>query len=243
MDMKYAALILIILASVRAHAVEFGNFVHVSGRAEIEVLSDQAYLICGVTKVHKRIDTAVARSARISEAILRIAGAYGIDKSDISTEITELQKEYHNNKDTSTYVGIKSQTIFGIKLRKIDSVSRFVNEMYAAGMNDFRHIEFSYSKQDSLMRMAGDLAMSDALGNAKAMVKHQGREIGKLLAASYEKPDDFDVSVDTRLDDLLGGLYGGDSRVPGKAMLIEYLKFIPKKIKVESKVFAKYELK
>lgn len=228
--------------TVSAFAAEPANFVNVSGRAEIEVVPDQAFVTCGVNALRKRMDSAVAHSSKVSESIFAISRKYGIDKSDIGTELSELRKEYRVDRDTSTYLGILSQHIYLIKVRNIDSISRFINEMHAHGMNELRNITFTYSKEDSLKRVVSEMAMADALANAKSLVRNQGRTVGKLISASYEKPEGFDVRAEGRFD-RMGALWGGEAGPAHRNMTVEYLKILPKKIRVPLTVFAKYEIK
>ena len=105
----YAFLALLISSAALAADIPF--FVNVSGKSEWLAQPDTAYIICGVSTVHAKPDSAVARTSRRSKVLLAIAGKYGIDKSGIATEINLLEKEYRNNKDTATYLGVKSESL------------------------------------------------------------------------------------------------------------------------------------
>lgn len=231
------------LCLVSVSAAGTDEFVNVSGMAEMEAYPDEVRIRCGVTKVHKKLDSAVAHTSRVSKTLLKIAESFGIDKADIGTEISELRREYRNSQDTATYLGIKSELIYSIKVRGVDSISRIINTLYASGMNDLRDISFSHSNQDSLKRVLTETAMAHALENAKAMVKNQGRKVEKLISASYEMPGDFSVNTRGSVGDLLGGYWGGDAGAPGSRLEIEYLKILPKKIRMSVQVYAKYAIK
>jgi uncharacterized protein YggE len=218
------------------------KFVNIYGESKIRIYPDQAILTCGVSSVNKKADVSAKKAAKVTENILRICRKYGVDPKDISTKTTEIKKDYRNDQDTTTYLGIKARTIFEIRLANIDSITVLANELYRNGMNEFEAVEFATSKEDSAKKAASQNAMKDAYENAKCLLKAQGKEVGELLSVSFDKPEDFDQKEKSKIDDLLGGLWLGEEG-PGDKDMLEYLKIMPRKIAIEAKVYAKYSIK
>lgn len=220
------------------------EFVNVSGKGSIKVFPDQVILSFGVSKIDKKVDSAVGATSRVANKLTSICKAYGIKDKEIETQSNSLERAYKTNHDTTTYLGIKSEVIYDVTLSKVDSVNALLNALYRNGMNEFRGFVFGHTRQDSLKRAASRLAIRDAFENASVLAETSGRKIKTLSNASYEKPEDFSFRPQTRHEGFWSGAQAGMGEISvDRGFDLEYFKIRPGFLVFEIEVFAKYELK
>lgn len=231
-----------ILLHVSLAAAGKDEFVNVSGKGSIKVSPNQVLLSLGVSRIDKKVDSAVAATSRVADKLVSICKSFGISENQIETQTNTLERAYKTSADTTTYLGIKSEIIYNITLSPVDSVNALLNALYRNGMNEFLGFRFGHGKQDSLKRAASRLAIRDAFENATALAETSGRKIKTLLNASYEKPSDFSFRPNVRREsfgyDMNMGADAGNKEVD-----LEYFKIKPGILEFEIEVFAKYELK
>jgi uncharacterized protein YggE len=217
------------------------EFINVSGKGSVQIFPDQVTLTFGVSQVDKKLDSAVGKVSKVANNLIAICKSYRIEDKYIETVSNSLERAYKNDRDTATYLGIKSEIIYEVVLFQIDSVNSLLNKMYRNGMNDFRGFSFSYTKQDSLKRIASEIAIKDAYSNANVLAVSSGKKIKGLLNASYEKPEDFSFRPQTRHEGLWAG--AGMGSLYGKQNVdLEFFKIKPGLLNFEIEVFAKYEI-
>jgi uncharacterized protein len=218
------------------------EFVNVSGKGSVKAYPNLVTLTFGVNKIDKRLDTAVGTTTKVANKLLAICRNYGVDERDLETVSNSLERAYKNDRDTTTYLGIKSEIIYRVKMKNVDSVNVLVNTMYRNGLNEFRGFSFGHSQQDSLKRLASILAIKDAFENANALANNSGKKIKGLLNASYEKPEDFSFQPQTRHEGVWAGAGMGDYW-GSRSFDLEFFKIKPGILNFEIEVFAKYEIK
>lgn len=217
------------------------EFVNVSGKGTIRVYPDQVLLSMGVSRIDKKVDSAVATTSRVANKLVSICKSFGIGEKQIETQTNTLERAYRTSVDTTTYLGIKSEVCYNITLSPVDSVNSLLNALYRNGMNEFLGFRFGHSNQDSLKRAASRLAIRDAFENASALAETSGRKIKTLLNASYEKPGDF--SFRPNVGHELGYSMGMGAPEGKPPIDLEYFKIKPGLLDFDIEVFAKYELK
>lgn len=120
--------------------------------------------------------------------------------------------------------------------------------MISNGMNVLESYDFKNSDEDSLKRAAAQLAFIEATKNATAIAEKSNRKLGKLLNVSYEKPEDYRIQPDFKIE-LSRELMGLDLKKRGSLKLskpqqeLKYLRIIIPTIEFENNVYTKFELK
>jgi uncharacterized protein YggE len=203
----------------------------------------------GVTTVNLVADSSLENTNRIIDTIISVLHNYEIKDSNIVTYSTSFIREYENSRDTTTYLGMKSENVLNVKFTDIYKVEELLNVLIGKGMNVLDDYQFKSSVEDSVKRVCAELAFVEARKNAEAIARKSDRKLGKLLNASYEKPDDYRVRPDFQIE-LSRGSHGslalkkrgGELAFKQKPDL-KYLTIRVPKLTFSNTVYAKFELK
>jgi uncharacterized protein YggE len=225
------------------------EYIFTEGTGKVEVMPDYIVMRIGVSTIDRNLDSAIYATNYITDTIISILRKYKVEDKNIETYSSELVREYENNRDTTTYLGIKSEHILKVKYNDVNNVEKILNTMIGKGMNVLDYYEFGSSKEDSLKRIAAQIAYVESFKNAKAIADKSDRKLGRLLNTSFEKPEDYSIRPDFRIElsrKLIGGLMGGSDG--GEPILrtrqdLKYLRIIVPLLHYENTVYSKYELK
>jgi uncharacterized protein YggE len=239
----------VLFTTLYAENKKESEYIFTEGYGKVETKPDYVTMEIGVTTIHMEADSALIKTNKIIDTLLSILQTYGIKKDDIETHSAALRREYKDNRDTTTYLGVKSECVLKVKYYDLDNFENLLNVMINNGMNVLQSYEFKHTAEDSLKRIAAQLAFVEANKNAAAIVGKSNRKLGKLLNVSYEKPDDYRIRPDFKIELSRDG-WGLDLKKRGSLNIgsqlqndLKYLRIVIPKLEFENNVYTKFELK
>lgn len=158
------------------------------GQGEARVTPDRANIFVGVETRAPTAAQASAENARRQRAILDTLRALGIPNTQISTTGYNVYPEQTFNPDrgdrTPRITGYVVSNIVRVELRNIDQVGRVIDAALGKGANAINSLQFWASNADSARRVALQNAIEKARGDAEAMARAAGGQLGELLEVS-----------------------------------------------------------
>ncbi|MCC6381439.1 MAG: SIMPL domain-containing protein [Dehalococcoidia bacterium] len=158
----------------------------VTGHGEVEAPPDTAVFDVGV-EVHARtVAGAREGAAQAAEAVITSVKKNGVEDRDIKTTNLSINPEYNYPRDGGqpTIVGYVVSNIVEVRVRKLDNVSKVVDDAVAAGGDSTRlqGIRFEFADNTKLVQQAREAAMKDAQAKADQLAKLGGVSLGDPLS-------------------------------------------------------------
>ena len=149
--------------------------ISVSGHGEVLVKSDTGFFTVGVQISAKSVAEAQARGARAAEAVINSVKKNGIDEKDIKTTGLSIQPEYTYPRDGGkpSITGYQVTNEVTVKVRKLDTFSKVIDDSAAAGGDDVRlsGIRFDVEDNEKALEQARAAAVADAKKKAAQLAK------------------------------------------------------------------------
>ena len=149
--------------------------ISVSGHGEVSVKSDTGYFDVGVQVSAATVGEAQSKGAKAADAVIKAVKANGIDDKDIKTTGLSIQPEYSYPRDGGkpTITGYSVTNNVSVKVRKLDTFSKVVDDAATAGGNDVRlnSIRFDVEDNAKAIEQAREAAMADARKKAEQLAK------------------------------------------------------------------------
>jgi uncharacterized protein YggE len=191
---------LVLLTDIYAETVKVSEYIFTEGYGKVETKPNYVIMKIGVSTINKNADTALIKTNSIIDTMLIILNKFDIKMKHIETHSAALVREYQDLRDTTTYIGIKSECVLKVKYYEVEKFEDLLNLLIGNGMNVLQSYDFKYTDEDSLKRVAAQVAFVEAQKNAIAIADKSGRKLGKLLNVSYEKPDDYRIQPDFKIE-------------------------------------------
>jgi uncharacterized protein YggE len=161
-------------APVEAAAPAENPQITASGRGEIIVSPDVAYINAGVTTYNVKAQEAAEENNQKMKQLHSALADLGIAESDIKTVNFSLYPQYSYNAPEPTITGYTSSNIVRIAVKDISKVSTVIDAMTKAGATDFQGVTFDLLDNSE----AYSQALTKAVENAKAKVETMAGAIG-----------------------------------------------------------------
>lgn len=159
--------------------------ISVTGRGEVQAPSDTGYFDVGVQVTAKTVAEARDGAAKAADAVISSLKKNGIDEKDIKTTGLSIQPqyEYPRNGGQPRITGYMVTNTVNVKVRKLDSFSKVLDDAVAAGGDAVRiqSIYFGIEDNEKLLQQAREAAMKDAKAKAEQLAKLGGVALGKPL--------------------------------------------------------------
>ncbi|HJU65651.1 MAG TPA: SIMPL domain-containing protein [Gemmatimonadaceae bacterium] len=156
-----------------------------TGQGEARVTPDRATIFIGVETRAATAAQASADNARRQRAVLDTLRALGIPAAQISTTGFNVYPERVYNPERGDreprITGYVVHNTVRVEVRSIDQVGRVIDASLAKGANTISSLEFSASNADDARRSALENAIRKARGDAEAMARAAGGQLGELL--------------------------------------------------------------
>lgn len=167
----------------------------VVGYAEVEALPDHAILTVGVRERNDDPVLAMQAVEQKVRAMLTSLDAMGIPKENVTTDQMTLHEEYasrrrrerffeeegEEEKDKKPpkkyYEGVYTVEIVVDDLSKVGAL---VNAIQRDGVNDMSHIRFDMKDPEGYLNEARELAVKNAIEQAKVLARGAGYELGGI---------------------------------------------------------------
>ena len=110
--------------------------ISVSGHGEVLIQPDVAVLQVGVSVLDESVAAARERAATAMDKVLASVKGNGVADDDIQTTSFSIQPEYDYSDNTAKLRGFRVFNSVSIKIRKLDSASKVIDDAVAAGGDD-----------------------------------------------------------------------------------------------------------
>ncbi len=111
---KLFLLTVILFFTVEGKNSNNDEYIFTEGTGEVSVKPDCIIIKAGVSTVHLNGNSALVKTNEITDSLLLLLHRSGVKENDIETYQSTFVREYRNRRDTSTYLGIKSEHILKV---------------------------------------------------------------------------------------------------------------------------------
>lgn len=179
----------------------------VSGHGEVDVPPDIGFVTVGVQSTASSVAAARDAAADSADALVSSLKKNGVAEKDIQTTGLYIQPNYDYSKNTPRLTGYTVTNTVTAKVRKIDTMSKTVDDAVAAGGDSVRlqGVSFGVEDSDKAKQDARDKAMADAKAKAEALAKLGGVKLGKPVTIAETQGGSTVPSVDKAAGDFGAG--------------------------------------
>jgi uncharacterized protein YggE len=168
------------------------NTLEVTGRGEIKIKPDTAYLTLSVETTAKKASDAVKENAERMKSVLDKLKSQ-IGKGDkISTTGYQLYPLYdYNDKTKKTELtGYRASNNVVVETKNLNDLGKLIDSATQAGANRIDNLSFSSDKKEQYRKEALAKAVQDAKETAEIVAGASGVKIVRILkiSPSYEVP-------------------------------------------------------
>lgn len=179
-----------------------------SAQGEAQYTPDRAHIYVGVQTRAKTAQEAAAQNAKKQDAVIAAIQALGIPKERISTVNYSVYPEQQYNPQQGDkepkIVGYNVQNSVRVDIHDISKVGAVIDAALSKGANNINSLDFYASNQDSTRRQALAEAVQRARGDAEALARGAGGQLGDLIelssAPTYTPPRPVPYMAMARLD-------------------------------------------
>ncbi|MEZ4553091.1 MAG: SIMPL domain-containing protein [Dehalococcoidia bacterium] len=175
--------------------------ISVSGTGRVTVVPDIAVVNLGVEVTRSSVADARSAAADAIEAVQSSLRQNGVDDKDIATAYFSIQPQYGpvdpaDRSGSPRIVGYTVINQLAVKVRRIDDLSRVVDSAVAAGGDDARvqNVSFTVDQPEQYQSDAREQAVADARQRAEELARLAGVQLGRARAVS----ETSGVSADAR---------------------------------------------
>ncbi len=168
------------------------NTLEVTGKGEIKIKPDVAYLTISVeTTAKKASDAARDNAEKMKNVLDKLKSQIG-KEDKITTTGYQLSPIYEYNDKTrrSDLTGYRASNGVVLETKNLDELGKLIDSATQVGANRIDHLSFGTDKRDEYRRQALAEAVQDAKATADAVAKASGVKIVRILkiSPSYEVP-------------------------------------------------------
>lgn len=179
----------------------------VVGYAQVQALPDRATLTVGVKERSDNPVVAMQAVEKKVRAMLSSLDGMGIPKANVTTDQMTLHEEYASKRARRRFFeeegeeeGSKGKSppkkyyegVYTVEIvvDDLNKVGALVNTIQRDGVNDMSHIEFEMKEPEGYLNQARNLAVKNAIEQAKALADGAGYKIGKVERMATTWGDD-----------------------------------------------------
>lgn len=162
----------------------------VSGRGEVAIAPDIAFVTLGVQSIASTIAIARENAATSGTAVLNVLKMKGIDPADIQTSGFSIQANHDYSKESQPITGYTVTNTVTARVRALATLSDLVDSAIGAGGDAIRlnGIRFGNEDDADARVVARAAAMADAKAKAEQLAYLGGVALGLPLAIDETVP-------------------------------------------------------
>lgn len=173
-----------------------------SGRGEIRVAPDYAYVTIGVTTQAQNAVVAAADNAKRFDAILAALHTFGLTDTQLLASRYNLSPSYEYPRNAQPKVnGFSARSTIRAEVHRLDDLGKLIDASIAGGATEIAGVQFLASHTDEARRSAMTEAVKQARADADAMARAAGGTLGRVIALnsgpssrpSYEAGGNFQL--------------------------------------------------
>jgi uncharacterized protein YggE len=162
--------------------------ISVQGQGVVYGAPDVADIDIGVQAQARTVAEAREQAASTMDAVVKSITGNGVAKEDIRTVQFSVDPRYSTppGGGTQQLIGYQVSNVVTVRIRKIDTAGKVVDDATAAGGNNtiIRRIQFSILDPSKLQADARALAVKDAKERADKLAQLSGVKLGKPIVVS-----------------------------------------------------------
>jgi uncharacterized protein YggE len=218
----FAAAAFILCAVITLNAAEESlRTLAVTGTAEISVEPDICYMSLVVETQSKKAVDAYTENSLIMNRVNAVVKTLNVDAKDMQTGYFAINPEYHWDDKSNKYIfdGYKVTHVLEVKIRKLENVSKVLDEAINAGATGVEGIHFTVENPKKYAEQAREDAIKAARKKAEQFARLTDVVLGKPLSISESEPGDYHYYAQTAM--ALDGAFrnGGATLEPGQVKL------------------------
>ncbi|HZE08540.1 MAG TPA: SIMPL domain-containing protein [Gemmatimonadaceae bacterium] len=154
-----------------------------SGRGEVRLAPDYAYVLIGVTTQSRSAVETASENARKVAATISALRAVGLTEQQVRTTGYALTQVYEYPKNSPPKLtGFSARNGIRAEVRRLDDLGKVIDAAISAGATDISSIQFVASSTDSARRAALADAVRQARTDADVMARAAGGSLGRLIS-------------------------------------------------------------
>lgn len=161
--------------------------IQVRGEGKIRVMPDQVTLTISAGFSKPRMADAVKETQSTVDTVIHILQSYGNKEKDIKTSSISANKDYQYVGNQYKFTGYQAQQTIDFVLHDLSKFTELTAKLLDTKISSIAQIQFSHSKQDSLLREADLMAYDDAHKSATKLAKRADVKLGKLINISNDE--------------------------------------------------------
>lgn len=157
--------------------------INVSGTGTALGTPDIVLLQLGASTQASTVAAARETAARAMQAVIDSLKSNGVADKDIQTTQFSISPMYDFSGSSRTLRGYQVSNIVSVKLRKVDTASKALDDAAAAGGNSvvINSISFSIDDPTDLQKQAREQAVAKAKARAEELAAHSNVKLGKVI--------------------------------------------------------------
>jgi hypothetical protein len=158
--------------------------IHVSGIGEVQVVPDMARLTLEVRREGEDAAGLKRELDQVTAAVLDLAKQLDIAERLVTAAAVSIYPRYPRPKDDQQPEGIIASRTIEVTVEDLEQLGELINGALERGANGVRNVQLDASNRVELERKALDLAIDDAVQEARRMAQRFEVELGPLRDAS-----------------------------------------------------------
>lgn len=162
---------------VTATGQENKQVISVSGKGEVTIQPDVAYIRLGLISQGATAKEAQQKNANEFDAIRKAIESFGVKAADIKTVQFNTHADYQWEKEKRVLKGYQTQHIVQVTYRDMEKIGSLLDAVTKAGANEIQNIEYSTEKREQYEIEALQKAMDHAKKKADALAAKTGKKV------------------------------------------------------------------
>lgn len=159
----------LVTPSVQAASVAMTKTIQVTGKGEMTIQPDVAYVTVGVTTQASTSQEAQSQNASMMAKIKAALQAKGISQEDLQTIQFSSYPRYEWEKDKNVLKGYQVEHLLRVTIRDLESIGQLLDAATSAGANQIQNIQFGTEKEMEYEGKVLEKAMDHALKKASVI--------------------------------------------------------------------------
>lgn len=163
------------------------NTVTVTGRAEVAVAPDIAYVSAGVVTSATDVTAAKSENDAVMKRVLDAVATAGIDKDQVRTSGFSVQPQYkysNRGEEAPILTGYKVQNMVTITVQDLNNLGPVIDAAAAAGANQIQGVRFAVKNEDKVRDALLTQAVLDGRHKAGIIASALDQRLGEAMNVS-----------------------------------------------------------
>ncbi|PKO17808.1 MAG: hypothetical protein CVU39_04815 [Chloroflexi bacterium HGW-Chloroflexi-10] len=198
--------LLLSACGVKSPTTDFTRQINVSGKGEVYLIPDIAYVNIGVRSEELDVATALSENNTQAKAIATVLSDLGVDPKDIQTTAFNVYpfQNYGPDGMPSDTKYVVENTVY-VKVRELDKLGELLDAVVRKGANTINGIQFDVQDRAQAESDARRLAVQDATNKATELADVAGVQLGDILSINV-----YSSGTPIPMYDAKGGGYNAD---------------------------------